>query len=215
MNQLTPSAIVSIVSDVLIALAATSTAIIALCGLKSWRTEIKGRTQFELARQILKDIFSFKEEINRARYPILVVLEPISGDRTEDENRKEMINSYMKEFNRRIEPVGEMSTQLSVDAIEASVFWGPDIKERIEQLRMHASILKVAFQKHLLAMKENWENDPKLEKMYFKNFEIVFSTSGEDDLDAFDSRINEINQWIENELAPILGRKKPKKQRIN
>lgn len=199
--------LISIISDTIIAFCAVATVTIAFLGLKTWQAEMKGKAKYELARQILRNVYSYKEEMRRGRFPIITSAEFPTGYNMISPTREEEASAYREVFNRRLEPIGKMCSQLKLDAIEASVLWGPEIKKEMDKLQFYARKLQIAFQNHLQGIRKNWADSPRFSTQYDKNLEIIYSSSDDETLDKIDEGIEKNIKNIEEMLVPILGRK--------
>lgn len=62
---------VSAVADVLTALGALAAAAVAGLGLATWREQLKGRTEYDLARRMLKKTYRLREAVRAARSPLI------------------------------------------------------------------------------------------------------------------------------------------------
>jgi len=80
---------ISLVSDVIVALSAACVAVIALVGINRWRRELGGKAKFESARDIM--LLSLKLEANFewARYPLSTSWESTERKRRDNESPKE------------------------------------------------------------------------------------------------------------------------------
>jgi hypothetical protein len=59
----------SMCRDVLVALSALITAVIACYSLNKWRKELKGKSEYEIARQVLKSVYRVREAFIISRSP--------------------------------------------------------------------------------------------------------------------------------------------------
>ena len=64
------SEIIGCIKDIIIALAAITTAAVAIYGITSWRRELSGKANFEVARNLAKAIYLLRDEISYCRDPI-------------------------------------------------------------------------------------------------------------------------------------------------
>jgi hypothetical protein len=62
---------ISIVKDLLVALAAATTATVAVLGLNKWSTELRGRTRFEVSRGLLLATYPLRDEVQSCRSPFV------------------------------------------------------------------------------------------------------------------------------------------------
>jgi hypothetical protein len=55
--------------DVVIGLSAASAAVFAYLGLSAWRRELKGKSEYELAKEVLKSVYKVREAFKHVRRP--------------------------------------------------------------------------------------------------------------------------------------------------
>jgi hypothetical protein len=60
---------VTLIKDVLTAIAAVGAASIGLLGLATWRKQLKGRTEYELARRLLVAVYRIRNAVSYLRNP--------------------------------------------------------------------------------------------------------------------------------------------------
>ena len=57
------------VKDIVITLAAASAALCVYLGLNAWRNELKGKAEYELAKNVLKSVYRVREAFKHVRNP--------------------------------------------------------------------------------------------------------------------------------------------------
>src|SRR5689334_8252445 len=67
--------VVSLVRDILTCCAALFAAGIAFLGLRTWRAQLKGKTEFELAQRLLQSVYKVRQAIAVVRHPWMSVAE--------------------------------------------------------------------------------------------------------------------------------------------
>lgn len=70
------------ISDIVVALATLVTAIIAIRSINAWRQEMKGRVEFEAARDILRACFGVREAFWHIRNPLSYI--PLEASTTKE-----------------------------------------------------------------------------------------------------------------------------------
>ncbi|WP_139195506.1 hypothetical protein [Halomonas daqiaonensis] len=63
--------IISTVKDILLGAAAVTTATVAVVGLKNWSRELRGKTEFEAARNLMKTTYRVRDELLYSRSPFV------------------------------------------------------------------------------------------------------------------------------------------------
>lgn len=60
----------SIAKDVITASAAVTAAVVAVKGLRAWKKQLRGKTDYELARRCLKAVYRVRDGIRMVRNPL-------------------------------------------------------------------------------------------------------------------------------------------------
>jgi hypothetical protein len=70
-----------IIKDAVLTGAAIVAGYVGLRGLGTWRRQLKGNTEYELAKSLLKAVYELREAIVSARFPFMIYLrEPDMSD---------------------------------------------------------------------------------------------------------------------------------------
>jgi hypothetical protein len=131
---------IPIVKDVVTALAALTGGIVAVIGLKAWRRQLKGKTEYELARRFLRATFNVRDTIKFVRNPFQMGGE-ISRALKEagldiDANSSEFrAKSEAAVYQLRWKKLQEAMSDLEVELLEAEVSWGNEIVDKVKPLR--------------------------------------------------------------------------------
>jgi hypothetical protein len=70
-------------------LAITFAALVAIYGIGTWRKEIKGKREYDIAFELLSSIYEFRDVISRIRHPFYAAGEGRSRERFESESDRE------------------------------------------------------------------------------------------------------------------------------
>ena len=129
MEQL--QAYVTFIKDIITGCAAAIAAYIAIKGYNTWKEQLRGRSEHELARRVLVAVYRVRDALQ----PILFIAE------IEDEGAMALTpldySDLKKSLEDKFEKLHEMETQLSVELLEAEAMWGDELayKSRIQQLK--------------------------------------------------------------------------------
>ena len=72
---MTLSEVISIGKDIFLAIAAAITAIVAVMGLRSWSRELKGKAEFEAARNLALATYKLRDALRECRSPFYEISE--------------------------------------------------------------------------------------------------------------------------------------------
>jgi hypothetical protein len=131
--------VVAVVKDLALAVAALATAYFAARGLKTWREELRGKADFEVARALARATLKVRDEIASARSPFTYTTDsPLADPEGKAWERARL-------FRERWAPVEAALREFDASAIESEALWGKEIRERTQALRTCAVTLWVAW----------------------------------------------------------------------
>jgi|SRR5690554_1873517 len=195
-----------IIKDIILMIFAAIGSFVALSGLKAWRIQLKGKSEYELTIRILKSIYSLREAINRVRNPLITPSEMYSAQKEKGLPIKE------KEFDNwntaivyevRWNEISKAMNELKVIELEAEALWGKNISESLDKLYKIVVKLYITLQQFLsLNKKQNYhERDFELLSKYE---EIVYDRGSKEEPDSFTQNINSAIKEIENSIRKYL-----------
>jgi hypothetical protein len=125
--------IVAIAADVTTSIAALVAVIIAGAGLSTWRRALKGQTEYELARRLMREVLRVRDAVEAFRDPFVQTAEAQSSD-AESENSASDVMAGV--FRSRWAPIVDAysSLELELSGAEASVAWFNDLTKPREAL---------------------------------------------------------------------------------
>lgn len=196
----------SILSDVLVAICAVATFIIACFGLSIWKKELQGRTSFELAHQIMTTVIKIRKALTHARFNFLFDDEfPKGFVIKEGEIKKEDGDAFLHFCNHRWKPIEELLTELEAAKIEASILWRWEDTRAIDKLIFHAKEYRHAWSKEVGDIKGNY-NLTDEERAANKN--IIFMPKFNEEKDNYEEKTYALVNEIYKHLQPYFKQKK-------
>lgn len=157
-------------SDVLIAVA---TIIILLLGLREWKKQLKGKTEYELSIRLLRATYRIRDAIQEVR-------NIYSGD-----SYKEIWKLVSDEY-----------LDLDIEIIESEILWGKEIHEIVKPLKKCIRNLYTNLRRHLNYKKS--KNQYEIEKVE----KIVFIQSNKPEDDEYTKKLESAVKQIENYVRP-------------
>ena len=128
----------SITRDIVLAVAAATTAYVAFTGLEKWQEELRGKANFEIGRQLIKETYRLSDELGYCRSPF------ISGQEFPEEYQQTGLGKHTAEqegqaynhiYSKRWAPVGTALQEFDAALLEGEALWGSSIKEKGQELR--------------------------------------------------------------------------------
>lgn len=194
---------IPIIKDLCIAFAAVGGFVIALLGLRTWWRELKGKTEYDLARKILTSVYKFRNAIERVRNPFMSASE--YGSTAEPGKSAEEIKyeGTAKAYQTRWEPVYQALVQLDEATAEAEALWGSQINEVIKSLKDCSKELLININHYLLSLRSK---QALTDKQVQKIDSIIYSGDGPEK-DEFYRKLLEAIKKIEEMLKRHLMRR--------
>lgn len=146
--------IVAIVKDVVLTLAAIVAGYVGIRGLGTWRRQLRGNTEYQLAKTMLTSVYELREAISGVRNPFMQYSkEPdLPQDKLKELSQREREwHALAQAYQRRWEPVPKAMAKLDANLLEAEVVWGPEIRTKANPLNRLTGELLLALQDHLEA----------------------------------------------------------------
>ena len=199
--------IIAITKDVLVAIAAATTAIVAVLGLKSWSRELKGKTEFEAARLLMKSTYKLRDELAYARSPFIRAgefPEDYPGNMQENPPEREA-QAWAYVYENRLSPVRDALQEFDTNLLEAEALWGGEIKQKGDDLRQCIVELHAAIEAVIEDKRNNGE-DFKADREFAKSMRSQVSASRNSQDNQLNNKIKNAIDAIENQIQPHLNR---------
>ena len=111
---------------------------VALAGLHTWKRQILGKAEHELASRYLKDVYRLRKAVGTVRNPYIGLPEmqaAIKKAGYDPEDWRDNTKMNFAVYSQRWEEVREALLQLDVELLEAEVFWGKEAVNVLKPLR--------------------------------------------------------------------------------
>jgi hypothetical protein len=185
--------IISITKDIILIFSAIATAHVAINGLQSWNRELKGKADFEVARNLIRSVYKLRDELRYCRAPWYPSNEfPEDYDAMNKTSESES-KAYAFLYSNRWKLVATALLEYESQALEAQALWGADFKSKTDELRQCARSLQVALEADI-SNKANEGEDFKCDPKFAKDIKLKIWVSGDD---------NPLTQKIDNAILSI------------
>ena len=135
-------------------LLAAGAMVLAVFGFKSWRREMRGKTQYALARRVLADVYAVRNAISIVRSMFMggeeFAARPGRNPKSKESTPEDVLYAYEKRWDRLAEP----SNKLDLDLIEAEVLWGKALQDHATELRGCIIDLQFNLSQHLRILRD-------------------------------------------------------------
>ncbi len=192
--------------DLLLGLAAITTAVVALVGLSKWRQELHEKTGFDAARALTRATYKLRDELQICRSPLISAVEfPENYNRLENRSNEEEMRAWAHVYKNRWAPLWSARQDFDSHTLEAEVLWGPGIRTKTDALRkcvqeLYGAIDAVINDKAVGG--ENFESD----KDFGKSMRAIVAAAPDDDTNELNLKIADAINGIEKEVRPHLRR---------
>lgn len=187
--------IINVITNVVTALSAVIVAGLAVYGvLWEWKKQMKGKTEYEIARRYLKTALQLRDATKFVRNPFVSVGEMQSalkenGFGSEEYKDKEKTNRSV--YSIRWKKVMEAQTNMEMELLEAEVSWGVDAVNAQKPLN---DLIRELYSALMLYLRGHSKVDDK-------GNELIYNMGEEDE---FYKKITLSIKKIEDFLKPYL-----------
>ncbi len=182
------------ISSIITTLATIAGFLLAVKGFSAWKDQLKGKTDYELARRYLRAVYKVRDAIKFVRNPFIPVEEMNAA--LKESGKESDVNSQETSrvvYNLRWKKVNEAESDLKVELWEAEVSWG---KEALQAEKdFHACIIKI-----FVALKMYLDFDNASERRK-EDHDLIYDLGKED---KFNIEVEQAIKKIEDYLAPHL-----------
>lgn len=199
--------IVSVISDITLAVAAGVTAYAAVTGLRSWERELKGRAGFELARSFARATYKLRDEVRMCRTPLLRLSEWPEGydHQKQDKDHDYVADGYAHVYTKRWGAVIGAMQAFDAQALEAEALWGEDIRAKATALRSCVVRLHSAIDAYIDNVRSGGENF-RVDREFGREIRSEVSALSVNATDSLSQAIDAAVLAIEDEIRPHLDR---------
>ena len=201
------SEVISIGKDIFLAIAAVTTAIVAVIGLRSWGRELKGKAEFEAARNLARATYKLRDALRDCRSPFYGVYELAEYNPSWSGPNQGEADQLAYIYKNRFAPVWAAVQEFDSHVLEAETLWGLEIKVKTDQFRACVQELNAAMQADI-ANKSSQDEDFKHDPEFAKQTKAKVTYSPDDETNEFNKRIRIAVNEIESQVRSHLRRNK-------
>lgn len=195
--------IITIAKDFFGIISSIALVVLAILGLRTWERQLKGTTQYELAKKILKTTYRLRNAIDSVRNPLIMggeyseALKAINLQIEKNDPKYHEKITYAV-YQYRWKPVADTFTELELESMEAEAIWGKDARDTIMRVRESVASLLSAITIYFDMVYSPSKKDPVAIES-FRN--IIYKTSENDDFSKkIEQRINTIENYLRSYL---------------
>jgi hypothetical protein len=206
--KLTVPELFGVLKDLVVMTASATGMYVAIKGLSTWKRQIKGQSEYSLAKETLINVYKLRDEIIHVRNPFMSVQELPEPP---EEKAKHMTHDEIRfyglsdAYQKRWDKVISAKSMLSVNLTESEATWGMELKDLAEKLFREERYLILRISHYLRVM--NPKVDEKAKAIYKKEMDVIhnaiFDTLDEDD--EYNKKLNGTIKAIEQYLRIKMG----------
>ena len=207
---------VPLIKDAILAIAGVIGSVVAILGLNTWKRQLYGQSEYDLAKRLLKSLYLFREVINNARHPFMQysATPDLPEEKLEQLSRQEKDwHAQAQAWEKRWEPVAKARADLDTNVLESEVFWGNEIKDKMAKLSRLQAELLVAIQEHIERTDPRNPDETYHGQDSRRNKEIMYGMSDRSK-DAFLDRMLTSIEDIEVVLKPYIKKGKKSEKTV-
>lgn len=188
--------------DVLVGLSVVTAAVFAYLCLSAWKKELKGKSEYQLAKDVLKSVYRVREAFKHVRNPAIYQYEYPEEMRDHHGHLKREHDYEGKAhvYEKRWEVMAKAFGELEEHHLEAQVEWGPKFQNRITKLRSCHVDLMIAIQQMLERKKNPREAPLNKPEERAEERSVLYHLGKDSKHDKFtpeiDDAINEFERWL-------------------
>ncbi|MHA7879225.1 MAG: hypothetical protein ACX931_05525 [Saccharospirillum sp.] len=198
------------IKDIAVGLSAVFTAFFAFKGISTWRAELKGRSEYQIAKDTLRAVYRVREAFKHVRGPAIYGYEyPEEMTNTQGHLKNEFKHAGTAHvYEKRWKVLHEAFVDLEKCHLEAMVEWGSEYQDVIVPLRKCRVDVQLAIQ-HLLSRYQNPHEPDWMNVDEQKEQQAILYYGGENSkYNTFTPKIDDAVTKFEVWLRPHVSRKR-------
>ena len=211
-SEVTITDVFSCVRDIIVAIVSIAGLIIAFRGLRTWRKQLKGNTEYNLARRLLRAAFRTRDALSIVRnfhMPAAEIAQAMNSVDQADENdgsKATKLDVHALVYNQRWRAVTEALSDLDVERLESETIWGPAVVVALKPLHDSVSKLRAAIDRFLRHnTREREGRCPALTEETIEELDrVIYQRSTDPAEDSFTAEVHAAIGTLEEFVKPKL-----------
>jgi len=196
----------AIVKDIFTILASVIAGVVAIVGLQTWKKQIKGKVEYELAQRLLMAVYKVRDALYYVRNPFMTGSETSqalkSANIEQDPSEPTLsAKSVQAVYQQRWIKVQESWSNMDIALLEAEALWGNEITDLAKLLSNCTVTLRVNITKYLRNLQNERVHNPEKDE---EIDEVIYGFTGDEENNKFSAKIVEIVHKFEKYLKPRL-----------
>lgn len=211
----TPSApfvqmLLGVVRDLIVTGAAGVGAYVALRGLGAWRSQLRGQSEYTLAKRILMLLQKYRDALRATRHPWMEYTLPEDAECQDLSREQRQYRGLQQAYEDRWGRVKDVRAELYPELLEARVLWGDTIDETLRPVFQLERDLLFAIRDELKVLNPDVSPYEKedLETADSRRARRARLYDGLDEDDEFSKQTDTVVDQVSAFLGPMLGKRR-------
>ncbi len=200
---------ISAAKDSLVGISAVTATIFAYLGLSAWRKELKGKAEYQLAKDVLKSVYKVRGAFKHVRNPAIYQYE-YPEDMIDHHGHLKRECNYegtAHAYEKRWEIMHAAFKELEEHHLNAQVEWGSKFQDVITGLRSCRVKLHIVIQQMLERKKGLEFNQATTPEERAEERSVLYYGGEDSEYDKFTPEVNEAIDKFEKWLRPYVSKK--------
>lgn len=131
---------ISVVKDLVVVAAPATGAVVAVKGLNTWRRQLKGQSDYNLAKDVLINIYKYRDALFFVRHPLITGAELKLPEGIDQKELKYAEVNYLQTataYENRWNKVVEVRSKLLTNIVEIEALWGAELAQKLKNIFVH------------------------------------------------------------------------------
>ena len=197
--------------DAIQAVFAAIGSVVAILGLRAWRKQLAGKTEYELASRLLRATYGVRDRVNVLRSPFVSAGEMYSAAKAKYSDEEELSQALEKHdhlaelaYQVRWEKVQEAISDLAVQELEAEVLWEERLKPSFREFYDCLTELRNALEDYLSMRRGDYGDVSKEDRLKTKKIVLRGWGTRSDKADEFGDRFSKAIKALSSATRPYL-----------
>ena len=195
---------VSVGQNILVGLSALAAVVAGVWGLRSWKTELKGKTRYEVARRLALVAMKCRSEFHRARDPFTYQSEWTAREPREGETEAErQLRNEWYARSGRASALGDALVELMEARWEAEILLYEKAGELVSPFITLSRELNAAIGSYFqgkLRRARTGQGKPDLDDFYEQQFAKIYGVSSDEFGKRIDGAVDELVQALRRHI---------------
>lgn len=155
---------IGFLKDIVVVGAPATGAIVAVKGLTTWRRQLRGQSDYNLAKDVLINLYKYRDALFFVRHPLLTGSELKLPEGIDEKELKYAEANYLRTetaYENRWNKVVEVRSGVLTNIVEIEALWGPELAQKLKNIFVHEKDLMFNISCYLRVLNPSIDADDK------------------------------------------------------